>query len=104
MNAFTEIEEDAHLIERLCEQLNPLDHDIFRIRCTYTPIQECFDEIQYERRLAEDFDVYHIKTNDKLQMIATRFERDIERLAFVNNISDPKIICAGSVITLRAQL
>lgn len=100
MNAVVEMDRED-LIEMLTGQLNPLDRHMFRKRCVYTPPQECFDEIQYERQLGEDFNIYHIKTNDTLSEIAPRFGVEVDRLAFINNIANPNIIYFGSCLRLR---
>lgn len=100
MNAVVEMDRDEQ-IEMLADCLNTLDVPMFRKRCVYTPPQEAFDEIQYERQLGDDFNIYHIKTNDTLAEIAPRFGVDVERLAFINNIADPKTIYFGSCLRLR---
>jgi hypothetical protein len=100
MNAVVEMDRDEQ-IEMLADRLNPLDVPMFRKRSVYTPPAEAFDEIQYERNLGDDFNIYHIKTNDTLAEIAPRFGVDVDRLAFINNIADPKIIYFGSCLRLR---
>jgi hypothetical protein len=100
MNAVVELDREEQ-IEMLAAQLNPLDVPIFRLRCVFTPPAECFSEVQYERELGDRYDIYHIKTNDKLADIAVRFEVDADRLAFINNIFDPKVIYFGSCLRLR---
>jgi len=100
MNAVVELDREEQ-IEMLAAQLNPLDVPIFRTRCVYTPPAECFSDVQYERELGDRYNIYHIKTNDKLVEIAQRFEVDADRVAFINNLFDPKVLYPGSCLRLR---
>jgi hypothetical protein len=100
MNAVVELDREEQ-IEMLAAQLNPLDVPMFRKRCVYTPPAEAFDDIQYERKLGDDFNIYHIKTNDTLAEIAPRFGVDVDRVAFINNLFDPKVVFPGSCLRLR---
>lgn len=100
MNAVVEIDREEQ-IEMLAQQVNPLDQHMFRKRCVYTPPAEAFSEIQYERELGDRYNIYHIKTNDTLAEIAARFEVDADRVAFINNLFDPKILFFGSLLRLR---
>lgn len=102
MNAILdEVADPKEIIAQMSEWLNSLDVTVFQKRCAFTPPNEAFDEIQYERQLADDFGVYHVKTNDVWTDIADRFSMCPDRLAFINNVHDQKAVPFGSVITLR---
>lgn len=80
--------------------LHEKDRPIFEKRRQWNTPERVISEIKYERHLVENFGIYHIKTNDTLAEIATRFDLDEDRLAFVNNLHN-KLIYFGSCLRTR---
>lgn len=82
-------------------RMNPLDEKILAKRLQWQRPETAEADILYERRVADEFGVYGIKTNDTLSEIAERFEVGVDDLVRWNKIENPDVIYFGTCLFIR---